>query len=76
MISMKQIKFRSRTERVLRTAYIVLYAFRSNTELVPVFQSTGTLVPFGILANPAGMHHLGKETNFKMMTYIFWLYYN
>jgi hypothetical protein len=47
---MKQIKFRSRTERVLRTACIVMYAFRSNTELVPVFQSTGTLVPFGILA--------------------------
>jgi hypothetical protein len=25
-----------------------MYAFRSNTELVPVFQITGTLVPFGI----------------------------
>ena len=33
-------------ERVLRNTYIVIYAFRSNTELVPVFQSTGTLVPF------------------------------
>ena len=47
---MKQIKFRSRTERVLRTTYIVMYAFRSNTELVPVFQSTGTRVLFGIPA--------------------------
>jgi hypothetical protein len=50
---MKQIKFRSRRERVLCTMYIVmvLYAyFRSNTELVPVFLSTGTLVPFGIPA--------------------------
>ena len=47
---MKQIKFRSRTERVLRTSYVVMYAFRSKTELVPVFQSTGTLVPFGIPA--------------------------
>jgi hypothetical protein len=27
-----------------------MYAFRLNTELVPVFQSTGTLVPSGILA--------------------------
>ena len=34
----------------LRTTYIVIYAFRSNTELVLVFQSTGTLVPFGIPA--------------------------
>ncbi len=49
-VIMKQIKFRSRTERVLRTTYVVMYAFRSKTELVPVFQSTGTLVPFGILA--------------------------
>jgi hypothetical protein len=47
---MKQTKFRSRTERDLRTTYIVMYAFRSNTELIPVFQSTGTLVPFGIPA--------------------------
>jgi hypothetical protein len=48
---MKQIKFRSRTtESVLRTASIVMYAFRSNTELDPVFQSTGTLVTFGIPA--------------------------
>jgi len=47
---MKQIKFRSRTEHVLRTTYIVMYAFRSNTELLPVFQSTGNLVPFGIPA--------------------------
>jgi len=43
-------KFRSRTERVLRTTYVVMYAFRSKTELVPVFQSTGTQVPFGIPA--------------------------
>ena len=41
---------RSRMDRVLRTTYIVIYAFQSNTELVLVFQSTGTLVPFGILA--------------------------
>jgi hypothetical protein len=39
-----------RTECVLRTTYAVMYAFRSNTELVPVFQSTRTLVPAGILA--------------------------
>ncbi len=49
-VIMKQIKFRSRMERVLRTMYIVMYAFRSNTELAPVFQSTGTLVPFEIPA--------------------------
>jgi len=30
--------------------YIVMYAFRSKTELVLVFQSTGTLVRFGITA--------------------------
>ena len=47
---MKQIKFQSRTERVLRTTYIVMYAFWSNTELNPVFQSTGTPVPFRIPA--------------------------
>jgi len=47
---MKQIKFRSRTERVLRTTYIVMYAFWSNTELVPVFQITETLVPARIPA--------------------------
>ncbi len=41
---MKQIKFRSRTGHVLRTTYVVMYAFRSNTELIPVFHSTGTLV--------------------------------
>jgi hypothetical protein len=34
---MKQIKFRSRRERVLHTTYIVMYAFQS-MELVPVFQ--------------------------------------
>ena len=45
---MKQIKFRSRTKHVLRTTYVVMYAFWSNTELVPVFHSTGTLVLFGI----------------------------
>ena len=33
VISMKQIKFRSRTERVLRTTYVVMYAFRSKMEL-------------------------------------------
>ena len=27
-----------------------MYAIRTNAELVPVFQSTGTLVPLGILA--------------------------
>ena len=48
---MKQIKFWSRTGLVLCTMYIVMYAFRSNMELVPVFQSTGTLVPFRF---PAG----------------------
>ena len=47
-VIMKQIKFRSRTERVLHTTYIIMHAFRSNTELVRVFQSTGALVPFGI----------------------------
>ena len=47
---MKQIKLRSRMERVLRTLYIVMYAFRSNKELFPGFQGTGTLVPFGIPA--------------------------
>ena len=47
---MKQIKFRSRTEHVLRTTYIVMYAFQSKMELVLVFQSTGTLVPTGIPA--------------------------
>jgi len=45
-VNMKHIKFRSRTKRVLYTTYIVMYAFRSNTELVLVFQSTGTLVLF------------------------------
>ena len=49
-VIMKQIKFQSRTELVLRTKYIVMYAFRSNTELVLVFQSTGNLVPFGFSA--------------------------
>ena len=50
-VIMKKIKFRSRTERVLRTStYIVMYAFRSKTELVPVFQSPGTLVLTGIPA--------------------------
>ena len=44
-VIMKQIKFWSRTGLVLCTMYIVMYAFRSNMELVPVFQSTGTLVP-------------------------------
>ena len=48
-VIMKQIKLRSRTERVLRTTtYVVLYAFQSKTELTSVFQRTGTLVPFGI----------------------------
>jgi hypothetical protein len=37
-------------EHVLHTTYIVMYAIRTNAELVPVFQSTGTLVPFGIPA--------------------------
>jgi hypothetical protein len=49
-VIMMQIKFRSRTELVLCTTYIERYAFWSNTELVRVFQSTGTLVPFGIPA--------------------------
>jgi hypothetical protein len=34
-VIMKQIKFRSRTERVLRTTYVVMYAFQSKTELIP-----------------------------------------
>ena len=37
-------------ERVLRTTYVIMYAFQSKTELVPVFQSTETLVPFRIPA--------------------------
>jgi hypothetical protein len=47
---MKQIKFRQRTECVLPTLYVGMYAFRPNTELVPVFQSAGNLVPIGIPA--------------------------
>jgi len=43
-------------------------AFRSNTELVPVFQSTGTLAPFGIPAEsgrnvPPGTFAAGTTVN-------------
>ena len=38
-----------RTERVLPTLYVGMYAVRPNTECVPVFQSARNLVPIGIL---------------------------
>ena len=70
---MKHIKFRSRTEHVLRTTYVVMYAFRSNTELVPVFQSTRTIVQFEIPAESgrnvqprsAERKHKGQEKKDK-----------
>ncbi len=37
-----------RTERVLPTLYVGMYAFRPNTERVLVFQSARNLVPIGI----------------------------
>ena len=71
-VIMKQIKFQSRTERVLRSTYVVMYAFWSKKELVPVFQSNGTLVPFGIPAEsgpnvqpcPKRVDSFGYSTDF------------
>ena len=50
----------------LCTTYIVMNAFLSNTELIPFFQSTGTLVPLGIPAEsgqnvpPSSAHRSNK----------------